>query len=348
MLPQLPGLTADQLVGLLRTALARQPTKSALDHICEAQLDGWTPWQLPAEQLLSVLQQAVLLAVKYPDHAGMMFYGLFRRWELPASSIAADAVAGLIRTALEAGSQHNCWCWLACIPAFQDISAQQLSGLLQAALMALEKGHDALYMLTDAPAFGQLSSAALTSIFTGSFAGVAEAAQAGSMRDNVYALCSEIFRQGRSMPATSNGDAVFQWFLPALTAALQAGMHAEARVLLTSMWHGRAGGVRQVFNAGQLMALMQVALKFEDEALRCLQQRCRSCRKSSWTGLALSGCCSCCRALARCLGGLRRFHLWPARAGTASVHRRSLTTCCPCCCRGLGQRSASSACEQPA
>lgn len=143
------------------------------------------------------------------------------------------------------------------MPSFQDICGEQLDGLLRAALFAPEKRTVALEMLASAPAFEQLDSAALTSILTSSFTGAAIAAEAGSMKDNLSELCKHMFCRGHTMPATSSSDAISGWLLPALTAALQAGMHAEADALLR--------GVRRcVFNADQLMTLLQASLKMDE------------------------------------------------------------------------------------
>lgn len=111
MLPQLQGLTADQVGQLLHTALARQPTNNALDHLRTATYHGWKLQQLPAKQLLPALRQAVLLGAQYPHHADDLLR-LIRDWELPRSRIPADAVTGLTYAAMEAGSQQSYWWWL--------------------------------------------------------------------------------------------------------------------------------------------------------------------------------------------------------------------------------------------
>uniref|UniRef100_A0A383V8X7 Uncharacterized protein n=1 Tax=Tetradesmus obliquus TaxID=3088 RepID=A0A383V8X7_TETOB len=232
-LQHLPGLPAAEVVELLYTAIAQNAVNNALEHLSAAMQCVRQPWQLSGEQLLPALQHVVALRVQPLRYEESLFHHLdgLRR-VLPFNNISADDVAGMLHMTLEAGSNPNCLRWLRFFPNFPDIAAQQLTGLIQTALTS-DDSCPTLCMLRRVEAFDQLDTAAVTAILTSTINAAAAAAKADGKwtKTDFYSLCYQM--ELEKIAATQSGDAILQWLLPSLTAALQAGMREDACLLAT-------------------------------------------------------------------------------------------------------------------
>lgn len=255
MLQQLPGLAAAEIAELLYTAVVRHEANHALDFLREATTYRWRPVQLSAEELLPVMQQAVSLGVQTSESAESMFRSLASLHRvLPAGRFPAGAVASLSQMALEVGSHSRCFDWLESFPAFSNISAQQLMDLLKAVLLASESNYRALHALSHIQAFRNVDAAAATALFTSTLTKEAAAAQAEQKWPHLSLLCKSILHPG--VAAARDSEEIMRWLLPALAAAVQAGMRDEARPLV---W-----GVKNVFSTDKVTVLLQAALQLDE------------------------------------------------------------------------------------
>lgn len=266
-LQHLPGLPAAEVVELLYTAIARNAVNNALEHLSAAMQCVRQPWQLSGEQLLPVLQHVVALRVQPLRYEESLFHHLdgLRR-VLPFNNISADDVAGMLHMTLEAGSNPNCLRWLRFFPSFPDIAAQQLTGLIQAALTS-DDSCPALCMLRRVEAFDQLDTAAVTAILTSTINAAAAAAKADGKwtKTDFYSLCYQM--ELEKIAATQSGDAILQWLLPSLTAALQAGMREDACLLVSAardFFSKDESVAEQRFSTENFMTLLQATLQLDD------------------------------------------------------------------------------------
>jgi hypothetical protein len=159
------------------------------------------------------------------------------------------------------------------MPVFAAINTEQLAGLLRAALVRLStSSHPAIHYLTQLPAFQQLTTAQVKNVILAAIAAVpvkrsaTPALPAGegdvewhmphvtSAASNVASLqnlCSSILR--KDTVAGRGTAAVMQRLLPAVTAALSAGLPEYARLMVFD-----AAGV---LGTDEVLVLMQAALQ---------------------------------------------------------------------------------------
>jgi hypothetical protein len=189
------------------------------------------------QQAIAVSTQTLLDADTIED----MFTNLqfISQWPV-ASQMSADTITAVLHLAIEAGSPACCETWLMLLPAYEQIDTEQLMGLLRAVLGSLaQSGRCAIPLLADAPAFKQLTTAQAASLMTAAVeAAAATRAAAGQGRrlfaaitankapTDLGSLCIR-FMQADTL-AGRDKAAVIQWLLPAVTAALSAGMPVEA------------------------------------------------------------------------------------------------------------------------
>jgi hypothetical protein len=167
------------------------------------------------------------------------------------------------------------------VPAFQEISTEQLVGLLRAALRpsAAFVG-TAIHTLARIPAFKQLTTSEVASIMTDTIAEAAasskketatsspsavekdvkwhmpfgmSAASHAASQASVGTLCICILQAGSV--AGRDNEAVMQWLLPAVTAALSTGMLNYACVMATL--------IGDDIGTDDVMVLLQAALHMD-------------------------------------------------------------------------------------
>jgi hypothetical protein len=272
ILPQLPNLPADAVAELLLTAIARQPVNSALEQLLAAGRDGWNLRQLTVEQLLAVMQQVAATSTRASATSRTALQSLgWMITVLPAAyQISAETMAGLLHTMIEADSPDSCYIWMSWLPTYADIDTEQLARLLQLALGRLAtSSHPALYFMTKLPAFQHLTTAQVASIVQVAVAAAAAAAAAAAKKvptpspaaeggsdaasntASLHMLCASIVQA--DAVAGRGTAAVKQWLLPAVKAALSAGLPEHARVMVLS--------TQGVLGTDEVMVLMQGALQ---------------------------------------------------------------------------------------